>query len=78
MNDKTRLSYKGDIMSRINVLKFHDFFVIRKDSDNNYFICNEDTFIISIFNLSSLLKFMLFKGILSPKVLEGILSEYYN
>ncbi len=67
-------------MSRIQVLKLDDLntLVIKKDKDENFFVTSSDSIIISVFNFSSLLKFMVFKRILSPKVLQEIVDEYYN
>lgn len=63
-------------MSKIRVTKLENLFVIVKDKDSDFFITSENTIIIPSFNLFSILKFMLFRGLMSPKVLEGLLSEY--
>jgi len=64
---------------KIKVLKLDDLntIVIKKDIGSRFFITTSDSVVISKFNFSSLLKFMLFKEIISPKMLEGILEEYY-
>lgn len=63
-------------MTSIKINKLNDLYVIRKDKDSDFFVTSENTIIIPTFNLYSLLKFMLFRGLMSPKVLEGLLSEY--
>lgn len=50
--------------------------VIKQTEGGNFFVSTKDSIVIDIFGLSSILKFMLFSGILSPRVLEGILEEY--
>lgn len=63
-------------MTSIKINKLNDLYVIIKDKDSNFFITSENTIIIPTFNLFSILKFMLFRKLMSPKVLEGLLSEY--
>lgn len=65
---------------RIQILKLDDMntIVIKKSPSDNFFVTTSDSFIITTFNLSALIKFMLFKGIINPKLLEGVLEEYYN
>lgn len=64
--------------SNITVLKLddQDIFVIKKNRGSRFFITTSDSFIISSFNFYAILKFMLYRGLFSPKVLEGLLSEY--
>lgn len=62
----------------INILKIDNVFVIVKGGGSDFFATSTDSIIIPAFNFSALLNFMLFRGLLSPKVLEGVLSEYYN
>jgi len=52
--------------------------VIKQDMSEpgqHYFISTKDSFIISIPSLAALVKFLIIKGFMSKKVLEGILSE---
>lgn len=63
---------------QVKIYKFKNIFIIRKEENSKFFFITKDSFIIPTFNFSSVLKFMLFKGLLSPKVLEGLLSEYYS
>lgn len=65
-------------MSNIQVFKLDDLqtIVIKKNKGSKFFITTSDSFIISNFNFYALLKFMLFRGMISPKALEGLLSEY--
>lgn len=65
-------------MEKITVTRLHDLFVIKKDKDGTFFELTEGSIIIPSFNFMALLKFMLFKGLLHPKALEGLLDEYYN
>jgi len=52
--------------------------VVIRQSDGHFFVSTKDSIVIDIFGLSSILKFMLFSDMLSPKVLEGILEEYHS
>lgn len=64
----------------IKVLRLNDLntVVIRKSKGSGFFRTSDDGLIISVQNLSHLLKYLVFNGIISPKILEGILSEYYE
>jgi hypothetical protein len=50
--------------------------IVIKQSGGNFFVATRDSIVIDIFGLSSILKFLLFSNMISPKVLEGILEEY--
>ena len=50
--------------------------VIKQDEGGKFFVSTKDSIVIDIFGLSSILKFLLFSGMISSKVLEGILEEY--
>lgn len=65
-------------MSRISIFKVNNAFIIKKNVDDDFFYTTSDSFIIPTFNFSAILKFMLFRELLSPKILEGVLEEYYN
>jgi hypothetical protein len=67
-------------MSRVQILKLDDLntIVIKKDKNDNFFITSPDSIVISVFNFSILLKVMLYQNKISPKMLEGLLSEYYD
>ncbi len=52
--------------------------VVIKQTGGNFFVSTKDSIVIDIFGLSSILKFLLFSKMLSPKVLEGILEEYHS
>lgn len=67
-------------MERIQVFKLDDAntIVIKKTKESGFFITTSDSIVIDVFNLATLLKFLLFKRIISPKVLEGVLLEYYD
>lgn len=38
----------------------------------------KDSIVIDVIGLSSILKFLVFTNIISHKILEGILEEYYS
>ena len=67
-------------MPKIDVIKLpgKSLLVIKQTPDSDFFVLGNNTVAITTFNLSALLKFLLYRGLLSPKVLEGILSEYYD
>ena len=46
--------------------------------DNEEVILTDTSVIISIANISAIIKFLVFNSILSHKALEGILEEYYT
>lgn len=46
--------------------------------DNEEVILTDTSVIISIANISAIIKFLVFNKILSHKMLEGILEEYYT
>jgi hypothetical protein len=52
--------------------------LVIKQSGGQFFVTDKDSIVIDIFGLSAILKFMVFNNILSHKVLEGILEEYYS
>lgn len=62
----------------IGVTRLKDLIIIKKEKESEFFISSSDSFIISVPNLASLLKFMLDKSLLSPKVIQGVLDEYNN
>jgi hypothetical protein len=63
-------------MTEIEILPIKNLnaLVIRNKS-GRFFLLSDDGIIISIPNLAALLKFVIKFGYMSPKVLEGILSE---
>ena len=66
------------MIEKVKIYKFKNVYIFKKEKDSKFFFISKDSFIIPTFNFSSILKFMLFRGLLSPKVLEGVLDEYYN
>ena len=62
----------------IKIYKLRNVYVFKKEKDSKFFFMTKDSFIIPTFNFLSIIKFMLFRGLLNPKVLEGVLSEYYS
>lgn len=65
-------------MDSIRINKINDVLIIKRNLDSGMFITTNDSIIIPIFELSALLKFLLIREFVSPKVLEGVLDEYYN
>jgi len=65
-------------MDTIRIFKISDVFIVKKSKGSDFFYTTSDSFGITVFNFSALLNYMLSRGLLSPKVLEGVLSEYYN
>jgi hypothetical protein len=63
-------------MSVISVVRLENVFIIKQEKSANFFTTTEDSIIIPTFNFSALLKFLLYRGFISPKMLEGLLSEY--
>jgi hypothetical protein len=62
----------------VKLLPGVNLLVIRKKENDRFFYSNDTTFAINIKALSYLLSFLVKGGFLSPKVLEGILEEYYE
>jgi hypothetical protein len=52
--------------------------IVLKQRNGNFFVSTKDSFIIDIQGLSFLIKFLVHNNILSHRVLEGILDEYYS
>ena len=55
-----------------------NYLIFKKDARDRFFISNNRTLGISVLALSHLISFLVKKEFLSPKVLEGILEEYYS
>lgn len=52
--------------------------VIKQIGDKRFFVSTQDSIVIDIFGLSSILKFLLFSGMLSVRVLEGLVEEFHS
>jgi hypothetical protein len=66
-------------MNKLRVSRLGDVIHIKKEKESDFFYSDGSTiFMISLSNLLILLKFLLYKDLVSHKVLEGILSEYYD
>lgn len=52
--------------------------IVIKQIEGNFFISTKDSIVIDVFGLSSILKFLLFSGMISERVLSGILEEYHD
>lgn len=64
--------------SKLRVMKIPHMntIVIKQSGDKRFFVSTQDSIVIDLFGLSSILKFLLFSGMMSKRVLEGILEEY--
>lgn len=67
-------------MSQLTISKISnlDSIVIKQVGGKGFFLSAPDAIVISITSLTFILNFMIKHGIMSPKVLEGILEEYYS
>ena len=63
---------------KIKIFKLNDTLIIKKEGEDDFFYTTSDSFIIPVFHFSVIIKYLLTRGLLSPKVLEGILDEFYN
>lgn len=52
--------------------------IVIKQTEGSFFVSTRDSIVIDIFGLSSILKFLLFSKMISPKVIEGVLEEFYS
>ena len=62
----------------VKLIKPLNTLVIKNEEGRGLFTSTRDSVIISIGNLATLLKFLIFNGFLSVKVLEGLVTEYYT
>ena len=65
-------------MIKILKLKGLNAISIKKEKEDKMFISTNNSFIISIPSFATLIRYLVFNKIMSPKVLEGILEEYYS
>ncbi len=67
-------------MAEIKILKLNDLntLVIRQVGGNNLFMLSKDGIIITIPNLSYLIKYLVFGGFVSVKVLEQIVNDWHD
>jgi hypothetical protein len=64
---------------RVKLIPVINTLVIEKlSSKDKFFFTNDRSIAISVSSLSYLLLFLVQNGYVSPKVLEGILEEYYS
>lgn len=65
-------------MTQIKVMKLNDLntLVIKQVGGRDFFISTDNSLIISVNHLSHLIKYLVFSGFISHKLLEGILEEY--
>ena len=52
--------------------------IVIKQEGGKFFLASPNSIIIDIVGLSYILKFLVTNNIMSVKVLEGVLSEYYS
>ena len=67
-------------MSKLQITKLTniDTLVLKQTGGKDFFIAAPDSIVISPGSLAFILTFMVMNGFLSPKVLEGVLEEYYT
>lgn len=67
-------------MSKLKITKLDNAntLILRQSEGKEFFISTMDSIVISPKSLAFILKFMVINGFLSPKVLEGVLEEYYD
>lgn len=75
MNDRMAEERKGIRVRKIDPLNLLVFDIGR---DNREVILTDSGVIVSISNLTAIIKFLVFNKVLSHKALEGILEEYYT
>jgi len=63
---------------RISVNKLRNTYIIKKENNSDFFVVTNNSIIIPTFNFFALIKFMLFRGLISVKSLEGLVEEYYS
>jgi len=67
------------VAPRLRVTKIPNMnIIVIKQSGGHFFISTNDSILIDIFGLTSILKFLLMSEMVSPKALEGILEEFYS
>lgn len=65
--------------SKLSVIRLPDSgTLVIKQHFGNFFLTSKDSIIIDIFGLSSLISYLVKSGIMSIRVLEGIVGEYYD
>ena len=62
----------------ISKLKGVNVIVIKRTQGNEFFITTPDSIIMGISEFSTLLNYLVKSKILSHKILEGILEEFYS
>lgn len=62
----------------VKVLKIDNLntLVIRQLGEQSFFTTTKDSIIISVPHLAVLLKYLLVRGYLNKKIIEGVLEEY--
>jgi len=70
----------GDGVRKIAVkyLPGINYLKIEKEPGDTFYYSNDTEITISIYNLVRLLNFLVKRGFLSHKILEGILEEYHS
>ena len=52
--------------------------IVIKQTGGKFFVSTNDSIVIDLFGLSSILKYLLVSETISPKLLEGVLEEYHS
>lgn len=74
-----KIKRKNQMTAKLKIFKIpHMNVIVIKQSGGNYFVSTKDSIVIDLFGLSAILKYLLVSGIVNPKLLEGVLEEYYS
>ena len=69
----------NDVYSKLTVTKIpHLNTMVIKQTGKQFFISTRDSIVIDVPGLAFIIKFLIMNNIVSYRVLEGILDEYYS
>lgn len=77
LSSKMDSNYMSPRLS-ITRLPYINTIVLRQSGDQKFFVSAQDSIVIDIPGLSFIIKYLVVSGIMSVKVLEGIIEEYKN
>jgi hypothetical protein len=52
--------------------------IVLRQQNGHFFVATKDSFVIDVYGLSFIIKFLIMNNIISHRILEGILDEYYS
>lgn len=67
-----------DNRGQLQVFKLENVFIFKKARHSKFFYTTNDSVSMPIFNFLAMIKFMLFRGLLDYKSLQGVIDEYTN